>query len=816
MHELPYGTVTFLFTDIEGSTRLLHELGEKYPAALSEHRRVLRAAFSANGGVEVDTQGDAFFSAFVRASDAVAAAEAIQRQHALGPIRVRIGLHTGEPVRTEEGYVGIDVHRGARVCASAHGGQVLLSQPTRDLVDVDVRDLGEHRLKDLLEPQRLFQLGGEEFPPLKTLDWTNLPVQATPLIGRERELTAAVVLLREHRLMTLVGPPGTGKTRLALQLAAEVADEFEHVWWVALQHIRDPDLVEPTIAQIVGARSDLAGYLRDRRALILLDNVEQVISCAPRLAELVAGSSNLKLLATSREPLHLTLEQQYPVPPLPERDALTLFSERASAVRPGFAANGAVAEICRRLDGLPLAIELAAARVKVLTPEALLARLEQRLPLLTGGASDLPERQRTLRATIAWSYDLLDLHEQKLLAQLSVFSGWTLDAAEAGCDCDLETLSSLVDKSLVREQDGRFSMLETIREYARERLEESDEAEDLRRRHLEHYLALAERSARELEGPAQTVWLPQLEEEHDNFRAAEVWARESESLEFASRLAIALWVFRFIRGHIHEARTALESAVDATAELPTLRMNALEGIAFLAPRQGDFARTRVAARSALALSRELGDVQTEGRCLRALSYAVGVEDDRAAVSLLEQAAVLSRQAGDDWNLSIVTNNLGSVALDAGAFDRASALFDEAGRLAQKRGDARTSSLVLVNVGEAAYGAGRLEEAAAAAAEGVRVACDLGYAENISAGFELLAAIAASHGQLRRAARLLGASERLNDDLAFARIGFEHHLNEATRARIREGLGEEELAGGLVAGREMAQTDAIDYALSDVE
>ena len=246
-------------------------------AALSEHRRVLRAAFSANGGVEVDTQGDAFFSAFVRASDAVAAAEAIQRQHALGPIRVRIGLHTGEPVRTEEGYVGIDVHRGARVCASAHGGQVLLSQPTRDLVDVDVRDLGEHRLKDLLEPQRLFQLGGEEFPPLKTLDWTNLPVQATPLIGRERELTAAVVLLREHRLMTLVGPPGTGKTRLALQLAAEVADEFEHVWWVALQHIRDPDLVEPTIAQIVGARSDLAGYLRDRRALILLDNVEHVI-----------------------------------------------------------------------------------------------------------------------------------------------------------------------------------------------------------------------------------------------------------------------------------------------------------------------------------------------------------------------------------------------------------------------------------------------------------------------------------------------------------------------------------------------------------
>jgi predicted ATPase len=692
---------------------------------------LLRAAFSAHEGVEVDTQGDAFFAAFTRASDAVAAAAAIQTQLAQGPIRVRIGLHTGEPVRTKEGYVGIDLTRGARVCAAGHGGQVLLSQATRDLVDVDTSDLGEHRLKDLPEPQRLYQLGTAEFPPLKTLNSTNLPVQSTPLVGRERELTEAVSLLREHRLLTLVGPPGTGKTRLALQLAAELADEFEQVWWVALQHVRDPNLVEPTIAQTIGARRDLPGYLRNRRGLLLLDNLEQVLGCAPRLAQLVAGSSNLKLLATSREPLHLTLEQQYPVPPLPERDALTLFHERASAVRPGFAANGAVAEICRRLDGLPLAIELAAARVKVLPPDALLARLELRLPLLTGGGRDLPERQRTLRATIEWSYDLLDPHEQNALARLSVFSGWTLEAAAAVCDCDLEMLASLVDKSLIHVQDGRFSMLETIREYGRERLEESGDAEELRSRHLEHYVGIAERSARELEGPAQTVWLPQLEDEHDNFRAAEGWARESENGELASRLAIALWVFRFIRGHIHEARAALESAVEETAELPALRMKALEGIAFLAPRQGDFARTQASARAAIALSQVLGDEQTEGRCLRALSRAVSVEDDRAAVSLLEQAAVLSRKVGDHWNLSIVTNNLGSVALDSGEFDRAAALFDEAARLAHKRGDARTSSLVLVNVSEAAYGAGRLDEAEAAAVEAIRIARDLGYAENLS-------------------------------------------------------------------------------------
>jgi hypothetical protein len=409
MRDLPSGTVTLLFTDIEGSTRLLHELGDGYAAVLDDHRRTLRTAFSAHGGVEVDTQGDASFAAFSRASDAVAAAARIQRGLADGPIRVRIGLHTGEPLLTDEGYVGVDVHRGARVCAAGHGGQVLLSQPTRDLVDADVRDLGKHRLKDLLEPERLFQLGAGEFPPLKTLDWTNLPVQPTPLVGRERELADAAGLLREHRLLTLVGPPGTGKTRLAAQLAAELADEFDQVSWVALQDVLDPELVEPTIAQTVGVTDDLAGHLRDRHALLVLDNLEQVIACGPRLNALVAGSSEVRLLATSREPLHVTLERSYPVSPLPEDDAIVLFCERASAVRPGFKANGGVAEICRRLDGLPLAIELAAAWVRVLTPEALLGRLEERLPLLTGGARDLPDRQRTLRSTIAWSYDLLDL-----------------------------------------------------------------------------------------------------------------------------------------------------------------------------------------------------------------------------------------------------------------------------------------------------------------------------------------------------------------------------------------------------------------------
>ena len=302
MLELPSGTVTFLFSDIEGSTQLLHELGADYAEALAEHRDVMRAAFAEHAGVEVDTQGDAFFAAFARASDAVAAAADIQSRLAPGPIRVRIGVHTGEPQITDEGYVGLDVHRGARVCAAGHGGQVLLSQTTRDLVDAEATDLGEHRLKDLLQPQRLFQLGSEQFPPLKTLDWTNLPVQTTPLIGRERELAEAGALLREQRLLTVVGAPGAGKTRLALQLAAEAAEEFENVWWVGLQQIRDAELVEPTIAEAVGAKGDLPGYLRDRRALLLLDNVEQLLGYAPRLAELLADTNSLKVLTTSREP----------------------------------------------------------------------------------------------------------------------------------------------------------------------------------------------------------------------------------------------------------------------------------------------------------------------------------------------------------------------------------------------------------------------------------------------------------------------------------------------------------------------------------
>ena len=413
--ELPTGTVTFLFTDIEGSTRLLAELGDGYAEVLAEHRRVLREAWRRRDGVEVDTQGDAFFVAFGRASDAVAAAADAQVGLAGGPVRVRMGLHTGEPLRIDEGYVGFDVHRAARIAAAGHGGQVLLSQATADLAGAEVRDLGLHRLKDLSAPERLFQLGTETFPPLKTLHETNLPVPATPFLGRQQEIDhlAALMRRRDVRLVTLTGPGGSGKTRLSLQAAAAVADDYDHgVWWVPLASLADPTLVENAAAQALGSKDTLSAAVRDKRLLLVLDNFEHLLDAAPGVAETIGSCPQLTVLVTSREPLHVDGEWEVAVDPLRDREAVELFVQRAAAVRSDFAANGEVVEICRRLDCLPLAIELAAARVKVLALPALLERLEQRLPLLAGGSRSAPERQRTLRATIAWSHDLLTLRSR--------------------------------------------------------------------------------------------------------------------------------------------------------------------------------------------------------------------------------------------------------------------------------------------------------------------------------------------------------------------------------------------------------------------
>src|SRR5687768_14540386 len=464
--DLPSGTVTFLFTDVEGSTRLLHALGaEGYADALATHRRILREASARHGGVEVDTQGDAFFIAFPTAPGALAAADEARHQLRTGPIRVRMGLHTGSPHLTDEGYVGPDVHRAARIAAAGHGGQILVSAATAQLLDGPaLRDLGDHRLKDLTAAERIFQADPDEHPPLKTLHQTNLPVPATPFLGREAELAELSALLARDgvRLVTLTGPGGSGKTRLALQAAADAAEAFAAgVWWVPLAALRDPALVLDGASAALGASGDLAEHIGDKRLLLLLDNFEHLTPAAADLAPLLAACPNLTLLVTSREPLHLAGEHEYAVDPLQRSEAVELFMTRALAARRDIVANGEVALICERLDDLPLAIELAAARLKVLSPAVSLERLEQRLPLLAGGTRDAPERQRTLRATIEWSHELLTPDEQRLFARLAVFrGGCTLEAAEAVVDADLDTLQSLVDKSLVRVRDsGRFWML---------------------------------------------------------------------------------------------------------------------------------------------------------------------------------------------------------------------------------------------------------------------------------------------------------------------------------------------------------------------
>src|SRR5215203_1002510 len=586
MSSLPTGTVTFLFTDIEGSTKLWERSPQAMQRALARHDQILRDAVEQRGGYVFKTIGDAFCCAFRTAPDALETSLFAQRTllseegwpEETGPLRVRMALHAGSTEERDCDYFGPPVDRVARLLSAAHGAQVLLSLTAQELVrdqlpaGAAVMNLGEHRLKDLFRPERVFQLVApglpSEFPPLRTLEShpNNLPLQPTPLVGREREVEEISERLRSEQvhLLTLTGPGGTGKTRLALQAAADLLEQFEDgVFFVSLAAITDPELVLSTIAGSLGLKESakeslmetLEGYLRNKHLLLILDNFEQVLEGASIVGELVRACPRLKIFATTRIPLRLYGEQEYPVPPLelpdPVRlpplerltqyEAVRLFVERERAVKPDFEVTNdnasAVAEICVHLDGLPLAIELAAARTKLLPPQALQSRLSNRLKLLKGGARNLPARQQTLRATIDWSYELLDEDEKTLFGRLSVFAGGsTLEAIEEICDPQgeleaLEVAGSLLEKSLLRREEGadgesRFVMLETIQEYAREKLEESGEAEETRRRHAEHYLALTETAEPELLGADQGRWMRRLGTEFANLREAHAWSLE--------------------------------------------------------------------------------------------------------------------------------------------------------------------------------------------------------------------------------------------------------------------------------------------------
>ena len=682
MPDLPSGTVTFLFTDVEGSTKLLHELGaEGYAEALAGHRRILREAFTAHGGVEVDTQGDAFFVAFPTAPGALrAAAEALEGLVS-GPIRVRVGIHTGTPHVAEEGYVGGDVHRAARIAAAGHGGQVLVSSSTASLLATEgLRDLGEHRLKDLSAPERIYQLGDGEFPPLASLHQTNLPIPATPFLGRERELAELTALLARDdlRLLTLAGPGGTGKTRLALQAAGAAADAFAGgVWWVPLAPLRDPELVLETAGQALGARDGLAEHIADKQLLLFFDNFEHLIDSAAGLAELLAACPNLHLLVTSRELLRVPGEQAYPVAPLEPQDGTKLFLARARAALPSFVSSDAVPELCARLEQLPLALELAAARVPVLSPEQLLERLSKRLDLLKAGRGVDP-RQQTLRATIEWSHDLLDEDERRLFARLAVFrGGCTLETAEQVCAAELDTLHSLVDKSLVRlREDERFWMLETIREYADERLEASGEDEAIRDRHLNHFVALAE-LAYEERLASLSGWLPTLDAEHDNIRAALDRAGESNTRAEA-QLAGAIAYFWLFRGHMWEARERLATALGHHESRDVLRARALTYLGEIVGRLGNGPEAVSYLDEALELWQEKGDALGEAFALTVAGLARGVsgEPDEARAAYQQSLAVLEKARGPELERARPLAGLCELLVSAGEVEHAEPLARE--------------------------------------------------------------------------------------------------------------------------------------------
>ncbi len=620
MHELPRGTVTFLFTDIEGSTRLLHELGPaRYAEALAEHRRVVREAATAHGGVEVDTQGDAFFIAFPTPGGAAAAAQAACAGLAAGAIRVRMGLHTGTPTATEEGYVGEDVHRGARIAALAHGDQIIVSPATAALLDAEpLLDLGRHRLKDFEGAVRLYQLGEREFPPLRTPGSVELPTPATPFLGREQELFDAVSLVyeRDPRVLTIVGPGGTGKTRFSIELARLLGDDAEGgTVFVPLAPLRDAEFLLPAVADRLGATSPepeaIAARIGERRTHVVCDNLEHLLPGAARpLAELVAAVPSLRLFVTSREALRIQGEAELDLPPLVRDEAVALFCERAQAVRPDITATDAVVQLCERLDGLPLALELAAARTKLLAPEALLERLGDR-PDTLKGTRDAEERHMTLRATIAWSYDLLDEDEQALFASLGVFrGGCTLETAELVCDAQLDTLASLLDKSLLRRRTGRLGeerywMLEIIREFALERLDESGRGNDLRRRHAERMLRIAV-SAHLGVDEVEAADIGLAIAEREDLRAALDWAEENDAslgLELAVELQ-QLWNASGPKEGFERIQRLLDGAGDIPLELRASALRVYGGAADLAGRD-HLAVQRT--QESLELYRQLGD-----------------------------------------------------------------------------------------------------------------------------------------------------------------------------------------------------------------
>jgi predicted ATPase/class 3 adenylate cyclase len=879
MPDLPSGTVTFLFTDIEGSTALWEQDQVAMRLAVNRHLELLDAAITAHDGHRFQFIGDAVQVAFAAAPDALAAAVAAQQAIAAepwslpAPIRVRMALHVGEATPDAAGnYHQVPaLNRLSRLLAVAHGGQIVLSDAARALVDdaplpsLSLLDLGEYRLRDLLEPERIWQVLApglqSTFPPPQTLERleTNLPMQLTTLVGREAEIAhiSAMIEREGDRLVTLTGPGGTGKTRLVLAVAADALDAFpDGVWFIDLATLTDPALVMPAIASVLGVREPggeglvqaVQAFLASKRLLLVLDNFEQVLDAAPQLAELLMACPQLSMLVTSREPLQVRAEQQVAVAPLalpPAESALPLselarvpaidlFVQRARAIVPDFALTEenapAIAEICRRLDGLPLAIELAAARLRLLPPRALLERLEHSLPVLTGGPRDAPARQRTLRDAIAWSHDLLEEDEPTLFRRLAVFSGgWTFEAAEAVVNHDgaldvFTGITALADKSLVRPvattgPDPRFGMLETIREFGLDQLAAAGEVDGTRRRHAEYLVTFSEGLSAELFQSTEPELLERLAAEHDNIRAALVWLDQQGDEEALIRLSAGLGWFWFVRGFGTEGISWLERARSPRAAVAgPIRAAALNWASVLTlPRKDHVSAAELAALS-VRLLRENGDESASlAMALLSQGRATGYSGDLdRGIALLEEALATARALDHPLFIGATLDCLAEFAFLKGDLDKATNLVTEALELQRRHQPLWGTSFSLALLGEIALERSDLPAASAYYSESIALAQALGDTTFLGAGLAAIGTIAADLGQAERSARLLGAAEAVYQVAGAWSFIAARNQNRQAIDTARAALGEEAFAAAWAHGRRLSREQATAEALQTAE
>ena len=659
----------------------------------------------------------------------------------------------------------------------------------------------------------------------RPLPQSNVPVPASTLVGRRRELDEVTSALRgTTRVLTLTGPGGSGKTRLSIEAANVLADELaDGAFFVALDAIRDPALLLPAIAEAVAVKESgdhtlqesLAERLAGRQALIVIDNFEQLAEAAPALSEVLEAAPGLSFLVTSRSALRISGEQEYPLEPLGLEDAVALFVERARGADPRFALTdenaAAVEEICGRLDGLPLAVELAAARTKLLPPDAMLALLDERLDLLSRGARNLPERHRALRDTVAWSYELLGPDEKTLFTQLSVFGGgFALESAVAVCDASLDGVATLLDDSLLDRDGPRFKMLETIREYALEQLAAEHEPDEVRRRHAEHFLKLAESDP----VPEQAAWLARMDAERDNFREALSWSLDTREASLGLRLAAALWEFWWVRGYLAEGRGWLHEALTrGRSAAPELRARALHAAGSLATRQGDYEAAASLFEESLAMWEELDDSAGTARSLLSLGTVAAEQGDQErAIELSERAAQIYDDSGDQRGHALAISNLGGIALERGEYAKAASLSEQAYGLFETLEDSEGMAFALVNQGFAALSQKQYEGAIELLRQALRRLAELEFRDVIGYCFEGLAAVLAFTKRPEEAARLLGAAEALRESLGVGLAPAEQTTHDETVEAVRAALAEDRFATAWRHGRELPLDDAVAYAL----